>query len=81
MSPFACCQNCFDDDDDIERLGEILVEHLDLVNVRPNPVFCRCGLQVLRRNVVVIDFVAIPLMGTVTGIRTLIAKLQRGILA
>jgi hypothetical protein len=76
MRPCLRCHIGFDDDDDIERLGKLLVQDLGLIETCFDPVFHTSLAEELLGNGVDIQFVAIFPARTSPLVRTVIRKLQ-----
>ena len=77
MRSRLCLSVRFDDEDDMQRVHELLVEQLYLVQSSLD-VLLHSGLfEVLHREVVVIHLVAIRAMWTTTSIQASVGQVQR----
>ena len=81
MGAFVGLEGCFHDDDDIERLRKLLVQHLDLVHVGLDMVFDTTLFQVATWNVGSIQFAPVLATPTCTGIGPLVREIEGGVMA
>src|SRR4029453_12191555 len=80
MSGLASLQIGFDDDDNIQHLGKLLMPERHLVNVGLYPFINRRGLQVCRRNIPIVQLLAIFAPWSTPTVRAIIGKIESGII-
>jgi hypothetical protein len=80
MSGLVSLQICFDDDYNIKHLGKLLMPERHLVNVGLYPFINRRGLQVCRRNIPIVQLLAIFAPWSTPAVRAIIGKIESGIL-
>ena len=76
MSGFVGGQIRFHDHDNIEQIGKLFMPQRHLVDTGLYIFFNRRGLQVLRRNVLIIKLLSLLAAWTTARIRTIIRKIQ-----
>ena len=81
MSVFASLEVGFDDNDNVKRLGKVLMQQDRLIGVGAYAVFDKAFLEILYRNMVVVDLVTVFSACALFILNPLIGKIERGIMA
>ncbi len=76
MRPGRGLQVGFDEDDDMQRLRELLVPQFSLVKAGSDVAFHGCRFEILLWPVAIIHLAPLLAMGTPTGIGTIVGQVQ-----
>ena len=80
MGPCVSLEIDLDDDDYIQSTGKLFVPHLGLIHVSLDVVLHGGRLQVLHRDVGVVQFAAVLATWASAGLGSFIGEIQRGIM-
>jgi len=81
MGPFLSFEINLDDDDHVNGVGKRLVEHSGLIDIGLDAISSRSLNQVFERNVLILDFGPIDTFASDWLLRSVIEKVERGIVA
>ena len=80
MSRLVCLQMPFHNHHNIEHLSKFFMPERHLINVGLYPFINRCGLQICRRNIPIVQLLAIFAPWSTPAVRAIIGKIESGIL-
>ena len=81
MGPFLGCEICLDNDDHIQHVGKRLGAGRTLIDIGADTIACLAIFQILKREVVVLDFVPINPSTSCGLLRSVIGKVKSGVAA